>query len=950
MAISFVVLPRASADNRNLPDGSQHSDRLELYPVDQDAVCPAPLQPAPLLKQLAQLDPAPERVLLADLPCTAALAALHETGWQAERIGIRRFPQDAEAAQPAGLTWQEHLADLGLITVNEDERLRLAWARDGWAGLSALAVGRDRANAIADKPQDPPIPHDRAQKHRRELDDLILALVPSGAVDGLADQLQRPRKSKTAYGAGRGARNPCPADVDPSDYDQASARHGPVGVKPVLVLGHPDNAHNPAGAIDRLQLQVPRARRAWLCRLMDDSTLTAGIDLVLSTGRYRCRLDARRASDGNGNGIMDALISRLLCVLLVTGRPLRHYGCTFYLPLDLHLLDDEGQRRSDAPASLLSRIEQRDERSASRNDLPKVERHRIQTATDALTQLVGRIPTDTNHDLRCRLSDWTLEPKDEPEKLAEAQALLYFLPSLRNRIFDTQAPDTGEAGIRHWRLDPGCLSGWRLCVEDPLWNPQTPVPKKIAAAVEDVSLFADPTDLMVLAVRVGLPPEQQHAAEPLADSGNAWWHPLVDHSQPFKDIAKLQTERWLWLTKAARLVRPAFPQQVIEGKIAPIVLEGADGCQTRFNLDDAFSPLVLRLLSCLGGAALQADSPRLQQVRDDRMLVNVAYGLSGPAPDGDPDAQQAFERLFSLALYVDRGSDGFAGQGGHAYDQAFVAERLRADASRRWADIGTLSGCSGYSNCLMGFGDYVCGPVARVHVPYIYGRMLLLALFYELTLRYFDRRITDRSTALQETNPKDHPDFLDQTAAINRLHRDFIAFTNDRWFRELTTQTQGAELFAQQTRALDLDAAYLLVKDKLERTDAFIEQVRGRRMSERGVELANEANRIATAAKQLSKVGLWFTRLAVWVAIVAAGITLVLAVPDGADRSLGGLPGTLGNLCNGSAWLYIDWRFVLAALMALVASGAALVGYGRMRKKQTPAERTSHNRQGATND
>lgn len=260
-------------------------------------------------------------------------------------------------------------------------------------------------------------------------------------------------------------------------------------------------------------------------------------------------------------------------------------------------------------------------------------------------------------------------------------------------------------------------------------------------------------------------------------------------------------------TKAARLLRPAFPQQELEGKITSVTLSGGD-CPGRFDHRDRFAPWTLALLGCFLGERLRPDDPRLRQVRDDRMIVNTVYGLAGQLPDADPTAGDGLERLFSLGLYVDRGSDGFASQGGYAYDRAFVREQLARDGDPRWTGAGTRIGTTAYSQCALGLGDYACGPLARVHVPHIYGRMLLMALFHELTLHHFDRRISRTSRYLANLRPGDDPD---PNGRINALHRAFIAFTNHGWQREITSRTQGAELFARQTRALDLDGAYRLV-------------------------------------------------------------------------------------------------------------------------------------------
>lgn len=929
MTTHLIVLPEGWPE-QEIAAPRQAADFEELR-IPQDQATDAGVSLAVCRKLAAEPchDPAPALVRIIDLPCEATRQALRDSGCSVERVGSRLFQGEGSlSASVSGLTAREALADLGLHHLNGHDGRREAWRRDGWAGLSALGVAWKDAKEIAglgtaEKSVDAP-------GHRiREHDDLVLVLTgvpPSDAP--LGDRLRRPCEPRETYAADGNAARPCPAEVDDEDYDQARRQRRAITVKPVLVLTRATDDQT-LEHIEAIDLLANRSHGAWLGTILDDTRATIGCEATLQLGLYRARFTARFSPLAKTHSTVDALVSRLLGALLITGRPLRHFSCTFHLPMDLHCIE-ASTAKADAtmPVKVLESIQNRGDKPPQKG-CPAVEPHCVpapRAAVDALAA-INQKAAESQGDalaLRCQLSRGRLDDPERAERIAESQAVLYFLPELRSRIFSLEGKEGVNPTIRHWRLSSKDLSDLMLEVSDPSQDKRIPVPAEITARVEDVSLFADAADLMVLAIRVGLPDHLAELARGLGSTDPNWWHGLFDPCDDHhKLIAMLQVERWLTLVKSARLVRVAFAQQVLEGKAPSVGLirkrKNSDPeLLAEFKPSDSFSPVVLELMNWLTGLKLEGNSPHLDQIRDDRMVVDVAYGLAGPGPGTDQQGKEGWERLFSLGLYVDRGSDGFAAQGGYAYDREFARQRLDADTNRRWAGIGSLYGYTSYSNCAIGYGDFFCGPVAKVHLPYIYGRMLLLTLFYELNLRHFDRRIAAVSAALHLPH-RNRRDFLASLEQVNRIHRDFIAFTNDRWFREVTTQTQGVEVFAHQTRALGVIQTYDLVAAKLARTDAFVEQHRGNDFSAR-------AEGLATIAKRVGYVGL------------ALAITaLVIAVLDMADapfRTIASLPTLPDRLGNPQSWAATSWPLVAAAaFLALLLALLLTWWIGRTKRK-----------------
>jgi hypothetical protein len=513
-----------------IPSKSDEYGRLRAQPVPGLGLCdPAtpdyPADPGAYLPPRLALQWAEQaqaaRVLIGDLRCAAALRALREAGWHAERIGHRRFGGDSGSADQdlsPGLTTWEQITAAGRVALTPAEQAREAWQRDGWSGLSARGLDWDQADQHAGAALGQQAWANAREGVRRdlgrELDDLILALAPRhdpADVDITADALQSPPSPRDGYPPGSSAEDCGPADRDPRDYRQAAHRREPVAVKPVLVL----NCAGPRRdlkTVTRVEYRGPRSAATWLHSLIEAPDLNHAFDLTLEVGSYRCRLIAT-LPDGPDECQVNLLVSRLLGVALVTGRPLRHYGCTFYLPLDLHLdLELNPPARAPDPQGARTDAPDRPERLAAALDSKEgpARPHPICTPGVALNILSETISNAGNADQRGKIARGELK-----EEVAEAQALLYFLPTLQPRIFETCLSARNDT-IRHWRLAPEDLTDLTLTVEQNAVDRRTHATK-----IQDVSLYGHRNNLFVLAIRVEMTDGQQATAKRLRGVWNA---------------------------------------------------------------------------------------------------------------------------------------------------------------------------------------------------------------------------------------------------------------------------------------------------------------------------------------------------------------------------------------------------------------------------------------------
>jgi len=717
------------------------------------------------LNQIAQPAQLREQVITIELPDHKGLAPLQSLGKQVYVIDHHQYSaEEVVTPLPSSL---EQFATLLDYPLNQEEYEIAINDRDFLPGLSKAGVSLERAKLLRQQELELRGQVDNMQaakkfvtQHKRDLKDLQIVLAPEQYAGVMLEAAQLPTDEA---------------------YIDAAKNHYPVELKPTLILYHRAEQHDD---ICQIMYAGPNKHRKELSQLF--ANWENDFDLWIGGGQHNCFLGAKRK-----NSDVDGFVSQLLNITLHLGRPLRHYGCTFYLPLDLFLERDLAENR-ELPLSVV--------------ETETVKRHLLDTEIRVLANEVDSV------------------------KGREKQAYLYFLPHLRNVIFDVEDSNNVLDNV----LDIEPIEHWQLRDEMTMALGANPIVVKLT----DVSLYRYFNNTYLLAISVQ-PAIQLDSHSSLHRDDMTWWHDLffADEAE-FQQIASQQLHHWLHFTNQARIIYPSFIEQVFEGKITLVTLETADE-KIEFKHQDDISPIVLYLLKrFFSNADKKQLRERLDYLPDDRMVVSPAYGLAGQQLK-----QADIKRLFSLALYVDRDAGTFDALDGYAYDPKFVNELLERDSLGRWMGLGNYSGYCGYANAYLGFGDFFNNVIAPSHVPYIYGRMLTLALFYQMALRHYNRRINYATKQLSKNG---------ETTEFQRLRKPFILFTNSYWFREVTNQVQGIEVFNLQTQALGLEAEYSLIKDEMERADEYSGVLRSEELNKRILWLSTVATVLGVIAVVLS--------------------------------------------------------------------------------------------------
>lgn len=208
-----------------------------------------------------------------------------------------------------------------------------------------------------------------------------------------------------------------------------------------------------------------------------------------------------------------------------------------------------------------------------------------------------------------------------------------------------------------------------------------------------------------------------------------------------------------------------------------------------------------------------------------------------------PQAEKRLKQIEALVAYTDRGQEAWVD--GYPYDPNYIENDLKDKKLTLWEQAGTTYFYTDMVNAALGGGWFFNNIIAPKHIPFLYDRMLIHALFYQASLRYYDQTITLSTTQLLK---------LQQTDEIKQQYAQFIQFTNQYWFNDLTQQMQGKAIGRLQQQGLELKTHYDRILDELNRTSDFLQ--------------AKQELEIAKTSKNLTKYGAIFAVLAIYLALV----------------------------------------------------------------------------------
>jgi Mg2+ and Co2+ transporter CorA len=130
----------------------------------------------------------------------------------------------------------------------------------------------------------------------------------------------------------------------------------------------------------------------------------------------------------------------------------------------------------------------------------------------------------------------------------------------------------------------------------------------------------------------------------------------------------------------------------------------------------------------------------------------------------------------------------------------------------RWIDYGTLYGMSRYSLVML-TGEYAPAFLIK-HLQTLYYKMAELSLLQRATVVSFSDEVTHVSDLV-------HSDEDKAIEKIEDLYKHYILFVNKIYFREITTQEQGIEMYDMMQRIMRIPEQVKDLDDEIAELNSF---------------------------------------------------------------------------------------------------------------------------------
>lgn len=173
---------------------------------------------------------------------------------------------------------------------------------------------------------------------------------------------------------------------------------------------------------------------------------------------------------------------------------------------------------------------------------------------------------------------------------------------------------------------------------------------------------------------------------------------------------------------------------------------------------------------------------KVTPVIDDRMLVNCWYGNKDLSAKIVNDKGFVSSDFWYQYVFVDD-KDNMTCQ-----NEEMKQELLKNSTYNRWLNKGTLYGISRYSLLALTDRSWFSTNILAMHMRTIYSRMFELIIIQRASILRFSGEVT-KVSCLSKGSRKQLAE------RISSLYREYIRFVNQVYFRSVTAQDQGIEMY-----------------------------------------------------------------------------------------------------------------------------------------------------------
>ena len=210
----------------------------------------------------------------------------------------------------------------------------------------------------------------------------------------------------------------------------------------------------------------------------------------------------------------------------------------------------------------------------------------------------------------------------------------------------------------------------------------------------------------------------------------------------------------------------------------------------------------------------------ISPVIDDRMFTICWYGDNNMQSSLQKSSGEGKHRLYEYIsnqwwhkfIFVDGKTPGSGGD-------TFLENLNKLHTYDRWVKDysggGTLFGISRYSFVMLTAKNWFTENILLRHVQTVYFQLVMLALVQRASVMRFSQEVTSKSTL-------DEPSIKRLSQTLQHLHKKYLQFINRMYFREVTAQEQGIDLYKILCDKMELEKN---IKDLNQEIDELHEYV-----------------------------------------------------------------------------------------------------------------------------
>lgn len=387
-----------------------------------------------------------------------------------------------------------------------------------------------------------------------------------------------------------------------------------------------------------------------------------------------------------------------------------------------------------------------------------------------------------------QLMDWSKDTWErratwlQPQSLVQFNELVYFYEFVRPVLYDSGKPESLQ---RHYYfLPPSSTFEYVIELSDG---------KTYRLEIDDIVISFFNTGVGVLAFHLLNKDREQSSPQDILNInafGRRVYPPFFGtDTELIGEQAFFQDADWLRGLESTQDFKNMPKEIRLEVDQAPLVTENFLSWVVDQNPQRA-PELVQELLPIPLYEEL-----KFAPVLDDRMFTVCWYGnaaLVRHLQRGDCEETYKTDAWWYQYLYVDN-------DGATCPNLARRKELLSEATNPRWVNNGTFYGVSRYSFVALTrhFGSHPFNRVLCSHVQTMYYKISLLGLVQRASLLRFSQEVTKISQL-----PKGDRQI---GVRVSSLYKQYIRFVNKIYFREVTAQEQGIELYDILQNQMRLD-------------------------------------------------------------------------------------------------------------------------------------------------